>query len=96
MAGNIWIIEPKRLYLRYKSKGKGKSALTEDQKTTDRIKVDWETLQINMKYRDKLSRHDGGLRSRFERELPAQVGTRQITKYGEHSNPVYSEFHRIL
>ena len=55
------------------------------------IKVDWETLQIIMKYRDKLSWPMAGPGS-FGRCFYA----RRITEDDEHSNPVFSEFHRIL
>ncbi len=56
------------------------------------IKVDWETLQIFMKYRDKLSRPMAGPILSSESSFNA----RRITKDDEHSNPVISEFHRIL
>lgn len=54
------------------------------------IKVDWETLQILPKCRDKLSRLMAGPTSQDE------ALTRGITASGKHSNPVYSEFQRIL
>lgn len=54
------------------------------------IKVDWETRQIYMKYRDNLSRPMAGP---SRKRMPVCRG---ITKDGESSNPVLSEFHRIL
>jgi len=58
------------------------------------IKVDWETLQIIMKSRDMLGIPMAGLdlRKRGVGYMPAG----RITKECEHSNPVLSEFHRIL
>lgn len=54
------------------------------------IKVDWETRQFYVNYRDNLTSPMAG---------PIPYGTasgRGITKDGKTSNPVFSEFHRIL
>ncbi len=70
---------------------KGKRAADEDI-NAHHIKVDWETRQLYMKYRDKLGRPMAGPNG----NLVAAAICRGITKGGEHSNPVISEFHRIL
>ncbi len=77
----IWNIQQNFLSLCYKDKGKRAERI-------NHIKVDWETHQFYMKYRDKLSCPMAGPNRFSERWLITQADY----KGGELSNPVIRSF----